>query len=188
MPDMTTTFSISGLRRYLVNTKWRGYGMDEHVFYTPPTTSVEVPATIGITLPLSDDAAADDKNLAEYQRNALQALSKFEHRPIDELMRDIWPETMKRSHQGESFGPHGCLCWERYDEDRYPSESYLFFEVVTHRSSGKIVAQIERFRGGSELTYAQAAGERLGGFRTVAAAVHAVERKLETFDPKQVLS
>jgi hypothetical protein len=185
-------FPTAALHQYLIATNWIGERRDArgHVFYMPRNTLND--GAREIMLPAADDERDPDDGsrptIAQYQRDALQILAKVEARSIDELMRDIWPEQMKNSRQGASFGPHDSLCWERYDEERYPTESYLFFEVVTHRPSGKIVGQVERFRGGSPLTYAHACGERLGGYRTAAEAIRAVEKKLETFDPKQVLS
>jgi hypothetical protein len=50
-----------------------------------------------------------------------------------------------------------------------------------------VVGWVEKFYNGGS-TYAWANRERLGGFITIAGAVHAVETALANFDAKRVLS
>jgi hypothetical protein len=179
---MTATLSLSDLRDYVVNCGWTSAGASEgaYVFFIAPAGARH---SGQIMLPKEEDASGDG---AEHVRKALQTLAHAQERTVDAIVRDVWPEQRKRMDRGASFGPDSCLVWERESGD-YTTREHLLYEVVKHRESDIVVGWIEKFYNGGP-TYAWAKRQRLGGFITIAGAVHAVETALADFDAKQVLS
>lgn len=186
-----TTFPMAALRHYLGETGWLGEqrAPQGHVFYRPQAVALDNDPH-EIMLPASDDEPdAEDGSrptATQYQRDALAILAKVEGRPVDQLISDIWPEQSRSMSQGGVFGPANSLVWER-ESGVYATADHLLYEVVKHRESDTVVGWIEKFYAGAP-TYAWARRQRLGGFITIAAAVHAVEKALADFEPGQVLS